>query len=83
MDSQPQLNGYAQTGVESVETSRSRLDLYPGLISLVLAAKRGGPKTEPAFSHALGLLGAPYESILSLEALSDTELAALNVSPTS
>ncbi len=43
----------------------------------VMAARRGGLKTEPAFAAVLGLSGDPYAAMLAIEAQSDTALADL------
>ncbi|WP_439490947.1 DUF4269 domain-containing protein [Blastomonas fulva] len=45
----------------------------------VMAQRSNGMKTEPAFAALLGLVGDPYQALLSLEACSDTDLTALLV----
>lgn len=43
----------------------------------VLALKRSGVKTEPAFAQLLGLAGDPYEAMLEAAMLTDEQLMAL------
>ena len=68
-----------QMGVRHFLVERRLLGLHPQLRSLVLQAKRGGLKTEPAFAQVLGLPGDPYEAMLSLDSLTDNELATLTI----
>ncbi len=49
----------------------------PSLRAAVMARRRAGTKTEPAFADALNLRGDPYETLLDVECLSDTALAGL------
>jgi len=49
----------------------------PALRGEIVALKRSGVKTEPAFAQCLGLDGDPYLALLELEALGDDDLAAL------
>ncbi len=43
----------------------------------VLALRKAGDKTEPAFAKALGLSGNPYDELLRLQKLSESELRQL------
>jgi hypothetical protein len=43
----------------------------------VMAQRNSGMKTEPAFATALGLVGDPYQALLSLERASNRQLTAL------
>lgn len=41
---------------------------------MIIALKRDGVKTEPAFAKLLNLNGNPYEELLNLEFLTDKEI---------
>ncbi|WP_374031447.1 DUF4269 domain-containing protein [Bdellovibrio bacteriovorus] len=43
----------------------------------ILALRKAGDKTEPAFAKALGLSGNPYDELLRLQKLSESELRQL------
>jgi hypothetical protein len=49
----------------------------PWLRTAVMAKRREGAKTEPAFAAALNLQGDPYQALLELEHWSDRVLAEL------
>lgn len=49
----------------------------PALHGRVMAARRGGLKTEPAFATVLGLIGDPFAALLALEQEADAGLEAL------
>jgi len=48
-----------------------------GFRRAVMAARRSGLKTEPAFAAVLGLDGDPYEALLYLEAVPDEGVNAI------
>lgn len=66
-----------QWGVRHFLVEKRILTIEPKLIESVRQRKLAGQKTEPAFAEALGLSGEPYEAVLDLENLSDSELADL------
>lgn len=67
----------AQAGWRHFAVERRLLDLGGDrLRDAVMAARREGLKTEPAFAKILGLPGDPYAAMLAIEAQSDTALAA-------
>ncbi|WP_235046190.1 VOC family protein [Bdellovibrio bacteriovorus] len=47
------------------------------LAEKILALRKAGDKTEPAFARALGLSGNPYDELLRLQTLSESELRQL------
>ncbi|PWE53889.1 DUF4269 domain-containing protein [Metarhizobium album] len=68
----------AQAGWRHYEVERRLLALGGvALHAKVMAARRGGLKTEPAFAAVLGLAGDPYAAVLDLFDADDTTLAAL------
>ncbi|WP_333573632.1 DUF4269 domain-containing protein [Sphingomonas sp.] len=48
----------------------------PAFAEAIMALRRAGAKTEPAFAQLLGLDGDPYAALLLLEPLDDAGLAA-------
>lgn len=66
-----------QHGVRHFHVERRLLEAEPELRPRVLARKRAGQKTEPAFAALLCLDGDPYAAMLGLEDYSDVELAQL------
>lgn len=72
-----QLSTQDQWGVRHFIVERRMLNLEPKLKEIVIQLKQDGLKTEPAFAAALGLPGDPYQEILRLEYLSDSELASI------
>lgn len=64
-----------QAGWRHFQIERRLLALQGGrLREAVLALRRQGLKTEPAFAAALGLAGDPYAALLALESLPDEAL---------
>ncbi len=64
-----------QYGYRHMMIEAKLLALYgAGFQRLIVDLKKQGVKTEPAFAKLLGLEGDPYESLLTLEHLSDEKL---------
>ncbi|MEJ7596638.1 MAG: GNAT family N-acetyltransferase [Kofleriaceae bacterium] len=73
---------YAQAGFRHMIVEGRLLALGGhALRERVVAAKRAGMKTEPAFAHALALPGDPALAVLALESASDATLRRL-IAPT-
>lgn len=71
----------AQHGVRHFAIERRLLALLgPGFTARVLALRRSGLKTEPAFARLLGLDGDPYEALLAVETWPDARVLALAAS---
>ena len=66
-----------QWGVRHFRIEQRLLAVAPDLRSDVLALKRFGLKTEPAFAKRLQLPGDPYEAMLTLESRTDDELCEI------
>ncbi|MET0287782.1 MAG: DUF4269 domain-containing protein [Polyangiales bacterium] len=65
-----------QLGFRHMIVEGRLLTVFPTLRDEVLALKRAGVKTEPAFASVLGLQGDPYQALLDLEPLSEAQLRA-------
>ena len=69
---------YAQHGFRHLVVEARLLRLGGAVLrERVVALKRAGVKTEPAFAEVLRLSGDPYEALLTLEAASDERLREL------
>jgi Domain of unknown function (DUF4269) len=67
-----------QWGMRHFRLERRLLDLLgPDFRARIVALKRSGLKTEPAFAQLFGLKGDPYEALLTLEDWPDDRLRAL------
>lgn len=67
-----------QAGWRHFVVERRLLDLGgPALRDAVMAQRRKGLKTEPAFAAAIGLAGDPYAALLDLHDLTDAALDGL------
>jgi hypothetical protein len=67
-----------QPGWRHFAIERRLLDLAsPGFREALLALRKEGAKTEPAFAALLGLEGNPYQTLLVLEGWGDSELIQL------
>lgn len=67
-----------QPGWRHFEVERRLLDLGgPAFRSAVMALRRNGTKTEPAFAAVLGLPGDPYAALFDLCGRPDEELVGL------
>ena len=66
-----------QWGVRHFYVEQRLLRIAPDLKDAVLARKRRGLKTEPAFAEVLRLPGEPYAAMLALEGCSDEALRQL------
>ncbi|RED54335.1 DUF4269 domain-containing protein [Aestuariispira insulae] len=66
-----------QMGVRHFRIEQRLLDLVPGLRAEIRERKLSGQKTEPAFADRLRLAGDPYQSLLTLETMTDGALVEL------
>lgn len=67
-----------QHGFRHMVVQSRLLDLGDGRFrAAVIALKRSGLKTEPAFADLLGLAGDPYKALLGLESMTEDDLRRL------
>ncbi len=66
-----------QWGVRHFKIEKNLLQMNPKLSEQVIKLKRSGLNTEEAFASILGLAGDPFEAVLTLESLGQSELADL------
>ncbi|WP_419902951.1 DUF4269 domain-containing protein [Kiloniella sp.] len=71
-----------QNGVRHFLIEKRLLELFgPSFKQSVIALKKQGIKTEPAFAKLLGIVGDPYINLLKLEEFSDNQLCYIYLSP--
>lgn len=66
-----------QWGVRHFLVEQRLIRIDPRLKSIVTRLKQDGLKTEPAFAQAMKLQGDPYEAVVQLAGLQDSELAEM------
>ncbi|MEH6629505.1 MAG: DUF4269 domain-containing protein [Halopseudomonas aestusnigri] len=71
-----------QNGVRHFFIEKRLLNLFgPTFRQSVIALKKQGIKTEPAFAKLLGVVGAPYINLLKLDRFSDNQLCYIYLTP--